>query len=235
MKVRGTKVKGMIWRRLAGLRAWILMAGGVAVFGVALRGLESAQFEMDFTDARQTPAHWVLKLNPDGSGTFDTNGGNDPRGIEQKIVAGDVHRPIQLSAALTGRIFATARARKYFAFPCESNLKVAFQGTKRFSYTGPEGSGSCEFNFSKDKEIEELQNSLLAVQTTILCGARLEKLLQHDRLGLDEELGNLAMWAKDGSAQEMGAIRETLTRIASDEEVLDRARRKARWLLTQAQ
>jgi len=150
------------------------------------------------------------------------------------IAAGDVHRTIRLSAALTERVFATARAKKFFAYPCESNLKVAFQGTKRFSYTGPEGSTSCEFNYSKDKEIEELQNSLLAVETTILCGARLEKLLQHDRLGLDEELGNLILWVHDGSAQEMGAIQETLTRIASDEEVMDRARRKARWLLTQA-
>jgi len=225
----------MIWRFPAGLRAWVLMVSCAAVFCVNLQAIESAQFQMDFTDARQTPAHWVLKLNPDGSGSFDTEGGNEAHGVDQKIIAGDVHRTIQLSAALTGRIFATARAKRYFAFPCESNLKVAFQGTKRFSYSGPEGSASCEFNYSKDKEIEELQNSLLAVEATILCGARLEKLLQHDRLGLDEELANLTMWQKDGSAQEMGSIRDTLTRIASDEEVMDRARKKARWLLTQAQ
>jgi hypothetical protein len=225
----------MILRLSVRVRALVLMVFGAAFFCVTSWALESAQFEMDFTDARQTPAHWVLKLAPDGSGSFDTDGGNDAHGVDQKIVAGDVHRTIQLSAGLTGRIFATARARKFFAYPCESNLKVAFQGSKRFSYTGPEGSGSCEFNYSKDKEIEELQNSLLAVETTILCGARLEKLLQHDRLGLDEELGNLTIWVHDGSAQEMGAIRETLTRIASDEEVMDRARKKARWLLTQAQ
>ena len=210
---------------------------GVGIFGVAARALESAQFQVDFRDERQTPTHWVLKLNPDGSGSFDTDGGNDahPDGSENHRRTTCIGR-LQLSAALTGKVFATARGRKrYFAFPCESHFKVAFQGTKRFSYSGPEGSGSCEFNYSKDKEIEDLQNSLLAVETTILCGARLEKLLQHDRLGLDEELGNLTMWAKDGSAQEMGAIRETLTRIASDEEVMDRARKKARWLLTQAQ
>jgi hypothetical protein len=224
----------MIWRLPAWLRAWVLMAFCAAVFAMGLQALESAQFQMDFTDARQTPAHWVLKLDPDGRGSFDTEGGSQAGGADPKIAAGDVHRTIQLSAAFTGRVFAMARAKKFFAYPCESNLKVAFQGTKRFSYTGPEGSGSCEFNYSKDKEIEDLQNSLLAVETTILCGARLEKLLQHDRLGLDEELGNLTMWAHDGSAQEMGAIRETLTRIASDEEVMDRARRKARFLLTQA-
>jgi len=195
---------------------------------------QPAQFQMEFTNAQLTPAHWALKLNPDGSGFFDAEGGKAANGGEQQIEAGDVHRPVQLSAALTERVFATARAKKLFAYPCESHMKVAYQGTKRLSYTGPEGSGACEFNYSKDKEIEDLQNSLLAVETTILSGARMEKLLQHDRLGLDAELDSLTTWAHEGNAQEIGAIRETLTRIASDEEVMDRARRKARLLLTQA-
>jgi len=64
----------MIWRFPARLRAWVLMA---IVFCVALQSahaLQSAQFQMDFTDARQTPAHWVLTLNPDGSGSFEAEG-----------------------------------------------------------------------------------------------------------------------------------------------------------------
>ena len=113
-------------------------------------------------------------------------------------------------------------------------MKVAFQGTKRLSYSGPEGNGACEFNYSKDKQIQALGDSLMAVENTLLYGARLEKLLQHDRLGLDKEMESLAMAAHDGSAIEVGAIREILTRIASDEQVLERARRKARLLLTQA-
>jgi hypothetical protein len=56
----------------------------------------------------------------------------------------------------------------------------------------------------------------------------------HDRLGLDREMENLVTAAKDGSALEVGAIRETLTRIATDEQVMDRARKKARLLLAQA-
>jgi len=123
--------------------------------------------------------------------------------------------------------------RKWFAYPCESHLKVAFQGIKRLSYSGPDGSGACEYNYSKDKEIEALGNSLLGVEYTILSGARMEKLLQHDRLGLDAELDNLATAIHEGNAFEVGAIRETLTRIASDEQVMDRARRRAKALLTQ--
>jgi hypothetical protein len=111
-------------------------------------------------------------------------------------------------------------------------MKVAFQGLKRLSYSGPDGSGACEYNYSKDKEIEALGNSLIGVEYTIMSGARMEKLLQHDRLGLDQELDNLASAAHEGNAVELGAIHETLTRIASDEQVMERARRKARLLLT---
>ena len=46
-------------------------------------------------------------------------------------------------------------------------------------------------------------------------------------------MGAGATAAHDGNAIEMGVIRETLTKIASDDEVLERARRKARLLLAQ--
>ena len=114
-------------------------------------------------------------------------------------------------------------------------MKVAFQGTKHLSYAGPEGSGSCEFNYSKDKEIQALGESFLAVETTVISGARLEKLVQHDRLGVDQELENLVSAAHEGNAIEMGAIAETLSKIAGDEQVLERARRKARLLLSTSQ
>lgn len=199
-----------------------------------LAAQQAAVFEIEFTNAGLVPPHWQLKLNPDGSGQFDAEGGKPAGQDKNQIFAGDVHRAVQLSPELTARIFATARERRLFQFPCESHMKVAFQGTKRLSYSGPEGSGACEYNYSRDKQIQALGDSLMAVENTLLAGARLEKLLQHDRLGLDKEMEMLAEAAHEGSAIEMGAIRETLARIASDDQVLERARRKARLLLTQA-
>lgn len=205
---------------------------------VSLAQTASAQqptvFTIDFTNANLVPSHWQIKLSPDGSGQFDAEGGK-PSGSDQKeIVVGDVHRPIQLSPEFTAHVFAIARARRFFEFPCESHMKVAFQGTKRLSYSGPDGSGACEFNYSKDKQIQTLGEELMAVENTLLFGARLEKLLQHDRLGLDQEMEVLTTAAHDGTALEVGSIGETLIRIASDEQVLERARKKARLLLTQA-
>jgi hypothetical protein len=199
-----------------------------------VRAQQTPVFRIEFTNAQVMPSHWQIKLNPDGKGQFDAEGMGAEGANSTQIQAGDVHRTIQLSQGFTQQVFATARRRKLFAFPCDSRLKVAFQGTKRLSYSGPEGAGECEFNYSKDKEIQSLGDSMMAVESTLLFGARLEKLLVHDRLGLDREMENLVTASHDGSALEMGAIRDTLTRIATDESVMDRARKKARMLLAQA-
>ena len=117
-----------------------------------------------------------------------------------------VDRDIQVSAAFANRVFAAAQRHNWFNEACESHLKVAFQGWKTLSYTGPQGRGSCTFNYSKNKEIQNLGDSLEAVAETILEGARLELLLQHDRLGLDAEMEFLTEAVEDGRAQQVCAI-----------------------------
>ena len=222
---------------MTGLRRtwWVAVALAGMVAGAAVsRAQQAPVFQIDFTNPQLMPSHWQIKLNPDGTGHFDAAGMGTEGADSIKIQAGEVHRAIQLSPGFTLQVFATARRKKLFAFPCDSRMKVAFQGTKRLSYSGPEGSGECEFNYSKDKDIQALGDSLLAVEATLLFGARLEKLLVHDRLGLDREMENLVSAAKEGQVVEVGAIRETLSKIATDEQVMDRARKKARLLLSQA-
>jgi len=195
---------------------------------------QPAMIDVEFTNAKLIPPHWHLTFNAEGNGQFEADAGQPAAGDNYVILAGPLNRPVQLSQAFTGRVFTVARQRKLFAFPCESHMKVAQQGIKRLSYSGPEGTGACEYNYSKDKEIQSLGDSFIAVQTTLIYGARLEKMLQHDRLGLDMEIGNLANEAHQGTAIELGTIRETLTRIASDEQVMERVRKRARLLLADA-
>ena len=56
-------------------------------------------------------------------------------------------------------------------------------------------------------------------------------LLQHDKLGLDAEIEFLTEAAGDGRAQQICVIRDTLDRLAQDDTVLERVRRRARMLL----
>jgi hypothetical protein len=232
--VRAPVVRAQVARALAVLAA-LLPAAVVAAQQPAASPADSpAAIEVQVTNPGVAPPLWKLSLDENGRGQFDAEAGPPHSAVKDEIVLGEIHRPVQFSPGFTAHVFAVARERKFFAFPCEGHMKVAFQGTKRLSYTGPDGSGACEYNYSRDKAIQELGESFMAVETTLLFGARLEKLLQHDRLGLDQAMEDLAAAVHSGSAIEVGAIRETLDRIASDDEVLERARRKARLLLAQA-
>ncbi len=189
--------------------------------------------QVDFSNPDRSPTQWTLTLRPDGTGHFRSQADKAPGDATQGIATPPVDRDIQLSAYYADYVFTAAQQHKWFNERCESHLKVAFQGWKTLSYTGPQGQGSCTFNYSKNKEIEELGDSLEAVAMTILEGARLELLLEHDRLGLDAETEFLTEAAADGRAQQIGVIRGILERLVQDETVLDRVRKRARMLLAQ--
>jgi hypothetical protein len=69
------------------------------------------------------------------------------------------------------------------------------------------------------------------VAETLIEGARLETLLQHDRLGLDKEMESMIGAVKDGRMRQICSIREILEKLAGDSEVLERVRKRARFLL----
>lgn len=221
------------------LRSFSCISARLVLFGCALVLLGAAsasaqqgtEFEIDFTNPSLVPPHWTLRVHSDGTGHFDSDGGAGAALQSGHMTVADLHRDIKLSAAVTSQIFATAHSRNFFNFPCESHMKVAFQGTKHISYTGPDGSGSCSFNYAKDRQIEDLGNTLMGVEATILIGARLEMLLLHDRLGLDQELQSFTEALHSGNAADPSVISDTLTRIANDNQVMDRARKRARLLL----
>ncbi len=217
---------------------------GLATSGIATRGQATPGqtgpgadssgpvFEVDYTNPGLTPSHWVLTLNPDGTGHFLSENGNVARAaVEGQPPTQAVDRDIKVSAEFAQRVFESARQHRLFSEDCEGHMKVAFQGWKKLSYRGPEGQGSCGFNYSKDAQIQALGESLVAVAETILEGSRLEWLLRFDRLGLDREMDYVMEGSADGRLQELGTIRGTLERLAGDETVLERVRKRARTLL----
>jgi hypothetical protein len=207
------------------LLALLLAAAAMPQWG---QSASDPVFQIDFTNPSLSPSHWTLTLHPDGSGHFRSERGNAPlRGIQ----APSVDRDVKVSGDFAGRVFASAHEHRLFNLNCDSRQKMAFTGWKRLSYSGPEGNGSCEYNYSKNQKIEELGASLRAVAETIVEGARLETLLVYDKLGLDAETEYLVEAAGDGRVQQIGTIRGILERLAQDDSVLERVRRRARMLL----
>jgi hypothetical protein len=227
-------MKSAAWKSKTWARAATLVLAAMSVTLPALADA-GASLVMDYSNPGLTPAHWVLTLHADGSGHFSSERGNAPVDPSQGFEPADIDRDIQVSAEFASRVFNTARQERNFSSDCESHMKVAFQGWKKLTYSGPDGTGSCRFNYSKDKQIQALGESLVAVASTVVEGARLEVLLQHDRLGLDKEMDFIMEASGDGRVQQIGAIRPILERLADDPEVMERVRKHARVLLAHAQ
>ena len=108
---------------------------------------------------------------------------------------------------------------------------MAFTGQKALAYSGPDGSGSCTFNYAKDQQLDQLGEQLEAVVTTLGDGEHLAVLLAHDKLGLDAAVEQLAAAQTAGQALDLGNIAPVLRAIAADDGVLDHTRVLARSLL----
>jgi len=174
----------------------------------------SPTVQVDFSNPALTPAAWTLEIHPDGRGHFRSRHGANSPDVRRTIVPPDIDRDIQLSETFAQHVFLVARRHKLFQIECESHLKVAYQGNKKLSYSGPDGQGSCQFNYSRDNEIQALGDSMIAVASTLVEGARLEKILQHDKLGLDKEMEDVDGEVSEGRMVEIGTIRDILDRVA---------------------
>jgi hypothetical protein len=217
--------------------ALLLAVAGLPLLGQGATTADSV-FEIEFTHPGLSPPRWTMTLHSDGSGHFHTDpaeaagetaaNGENPRSTDLP----GVDREIQVSARFARRVFDIAQRHRLFNEECESHLKVAFTGWKKLSYRGPDGSGSCRFSFGADKEIDSLGNSLQSVAEAILIGEKLRLLLQHDRLGLDQEMENLAVADADGRVEQIGVIRGILEQLCDDPRVMERVKKRARLLLT---
>lgn len=211
------------------------LAFALAALPLQVHGDNNRVFRVEFSNPSISPSNWSLTIRPDGSAHFHSERGAVPTADRPEIAIRNVDRDIQLSEGFAERVFALAQHHNRFSGDCESHLKVAFQGWKTLSYSGPDGQGTCQFNYAKDREIQALGDTLVSVATTLTEGAKLESLLQYDRLGLDREMEYLTEAAGDGRAQQICVIRGILERLAEDPAVLDRVRKRARLLLAKAE
>lgn len=210
----------------------------LALLACALTPFASGEAEgtvkVEFSNPGLYPAQWTLVLKPDGTGHFHAEGGEKPKDPDATIIPAKIDRDVTLSSEFTDRIFHTVHDPQVLHNKCESRMKVAFQGLKKISYSGPDAEGWCEFNYSSNKQIEELGDSVVAVASTLIEGARLELLYQHDPLGLDKAIQYVVEASDDGRLQQICAIRGILERLEEDPRILDRVRRRAKLLLAKA-
>jgi len=176
---------------------------------------------------------FTLRVGEDGSGSYRGEQAPPPSPYPGVSTRPDpIDRGIALTASTTGRIFALAHDLHNFNAACASKAKnIADTGKKTLLYQGPNGEGSCTYNYSENKSVGQLTEIFLGIAATLDQGRELDRLHRYDRLGLDAAIGFLAQQTSAGRALELGTIQATLRSIADDAEVMQRVRTRANALL----
>jgi hypothetical protein len=194
----------------------------------------AAQIRFTYENPKLEPHKYVLVLGEDGSGTFHSEGGAGSAD-GQSMSSESMDRPIHVSKTVRESMFAAARKNKFFAIACDDGGKnIAFQGTKTLEYKGPDGQGTCIYNWSKNGQIGKLTDQFEAIAATLDEGSKLQRQYEHGRLSLDSEMEILDQMVHEGRAMEIENIGPLLQTLAGDEAVLQRVQRRARTLLEAA-
>jgi hypothetical protein len=193
--------------------------------------LGSAHIAFTFEHPQLQPSQYTITIDETGAGQFESKPGpaSDPT---DGVFPTALDRPILLDDTLRADLFHYARAHDFFATRCTTTkTTLAFTGNKTLSYSGPDGGGSCKFVWAEDPNLQRLVDQLGAVAFTLEEGRRLELEIRHDRLGLDAELASLQDAFKDHRASDLPNIADQLHAIAENDQVMDRARKRAQALL----
>jgi hypothetical protein len=189
-----------------------------------------------FENPQLQPAAYSIEIHEDGSGHYKSTPAaptptiaSDPA---DEITPQPQDRAIRIGEPLRTQLFAAARSHHFFAIACEApKSHVAFTGKKTLTYSAADGHGSCTFNYSRDESLNRMVEELEAVAFTLEEGQRITIQHQHSRLALDAELETLEDAAKNGRALEIENIAPQLQSVVDDQEILLRARKRAKALL----
>jgi hypothetical protein len=202
----------------------------------AVPATTQAEVSFQFDHTGLPVPRFTLRIYENGAGTYQADQAEIP--ATQTSMRGQaaqhVDRPINLTPGVVAKIFKAARGLNHLNVECASKAKnIADTGTKTLTYVGPDGSGSCVYNYSENKMVGTLTDTFLAIASTLDEGRKLEFLHRYDRLGLDAEMNSFADEVKEGRALELGTISPTLASIADDIAVIQRVRLRAAKMLEQ--
>lgn len=210
---------------------FILAAQSGGPNGAAAKPAE-VRFELERTGL--AVPRFTIRVKEDGTGSYqaeEMQGLADGRPL-QYATAKHIDRTLNLTPTTVTKIFKVARELNHFDMDCAASMKnIADTGKKTLTYEGTDGSGSCTFNYSTNKDVEKLTSTFRSIAFTLDEGRRLAFLHQYDRLGLDAEMTVIEREVAAGHASELNTIVPVLTAIAGDNAVLQRVRLQAAKLL----
>jgi hypothetical protein len=192
----------MKWTLLLLLAAAVASAGEPRIF-----------YSKSFPNS--VPAYAQITLESNGDAEYK-EAPDDEMPLKFHLPEADVHAVFELADKLD-----------HFKRPLETQLKVAFMGTKTFRWENGGQKGEVKFNFSEDLSAQAILDWFERMAESAQLRIELERSAKYDRLGVDKALRTLwaAMDRKRVVAPEQ--YLPMLDRIANNESYMHTARTKA--------
>jgi hypothetical protein len=180
-----------------------------------------------------TPQDYTITVKSSGEAKYVSR---DPTRPEAGSEAADPDYSLEftMSTASSDRIFTLARETNYFSGDFDYKHKIANTGKKTLSYADPVRRFQTTYNYSENKNIQEVTKLFEGISATIEHGRKLQFMRRFDKLSLDAELKSMEELAKDGYLTEIQIIAPLLQNIVNDTSVLHMARQRAQRLLAAA-
>lgn len=180
-----------------------------------------------------TPQNYTITIESSGKAKYVSR--NPTRPPEGNDAADpDYQMEFTLSPASRDRLFTLAKDNGYFDGNFEYKHKVANTGKKTLTYADPTRHFETVYNFSLNKDIEEITRLFQGISNSIEHGRKLQFMRRFDKLSLDTELRGMEEMAQNGYLAEIQIIAPILQSLANDTSVLHMARQRAQRLLERA-
>ncbi len=172
------------------------------------------------------PEYLAITVHSDGSGTYEGRKLDDPSSP----------RPMKVSSATTRRLFALASQLGNFrSIDLESHKPVANLGLKTFTYEGGGRKNRCEFNYTLNRQAQELTDLFERIATVERHVIALEYAMRYDHLGLPRELLQIQIDLENKALADPELMQEALAQIAHNPRFLHLAQVRAQNILQRLQ
>lgn len=148
-------------------------------------------------------------------------------GLYQEAVDDELPLKFKLTEEETKEVFDLADKLDHFKHPLESQLKVAFMGTKTFRFVDGEQKSEAKFNFSEDVSAQTLQDWFERMAESAEHLIDLERAAKYDHLGVDRALQGLEAAFESNRVVSPEQFLPMLDRIAKNETYMHQSRARA--------
>src|SRR5580658_5278296 len=147
--------------------------------------------------------------------------------VYQEAVDDELPLKFKLTDEETKAVFDLADKLDHFKHPLESQLKVAFMGTKTFRFVDGDKTSEAKFNYSEDVSAQQLQDWFERMAESEAHLIDLERAAKYDHLGVDGALQGLAAAFDNDRIVSPEQFLPMLDRIAKNETYMHQSRARA--------